>query len=148
MTRIQALIALAALLGVAAPALAQTASSEVDSGRYVLERSGDGFIRLDTRTGAVSRCAEQSGAWSCRQVNDDRQALQDQVDKLTRENAELRKRVADLEKGGGKQGTESQLNLPSDADMNRMMTWLETWIRRFMAFARSLSQDQGQGQSI
>ena len=44
-------------------ALAQDAP-DTEGGRYVLEKAGPGFIRLDRQTGAVSRCLEKSGSWA------------------------------------------------------------------------------------
>lgn len=53
----------------------------------------------------------------------------------------MKARLADLEKAKGR-----QFNLPSDADLNRLMGMFETMMRRFMDFARSL--DGGDRQDI
>ena len=50
------LIALPLLALLCAPALA-----EGDAERYRLEKTGDGYVRMDTATGAMSTCREQSG---------------------------------------------------------------------------------------
>jgi hypothetical protein len=147
------LFTLAALLtaGLGLPAQAQDTVTAVQSGRYTMEKSGDGFVRLDTRTGAVSYCGQKNGAWACEPVSDDRQALADEIQKLETENRLLRERVGELEaQKGAAPRTEKQpeLKLPSDAEMNQLMTWFETWVRRFMAFVRSLADDGQQHQSI
>jgi hypothetical protein len=46
----------------AAPVAAQVAS---DVPRFEVAPHGDGVTRLDTRSGAVSRCASRDGNWSC-----------------------------------------------------------------------------------
>src|SRR5215212_2714589 len=46
----------------AAPVAAQVAS---DIPRFEVAPHGDGVTRLDTRSGAVSRCASHEGNWSC-----------------------------------------------------------------------------------
>ena len=136
-------------LGVlAVPALAQETVGEVESGRYTMERAGEGFLRLDTRTGAVSFCGQAGGSWACNPVTDDRQALAEEIQKLETENRLLRERVLDLEgKTPSAEGKLPQPKLPSDAEMNQLMTWLETWVRRFLAFVQALT-DEPQGQSI
>jgi hypothetical protein len=62
-----------------------------ENGRFVLQRVGDGFIRLDSRTGEVSQCGSTAGAWSCRLVPDERAALESEISRLQRENAALKK---------------------------------------------------------
>jgi len=54
-----AVLAAAALLA-AMPVLAQQAG-----GRFQLTQEGDGFLRLDTESGAVSFCQQVDGAWRC-----------------------------------------------------------------------------------
>ncbi|MCW5696178.1 MAG: hypothetical protein KIS96_05510 [Bauldia sp.] len=60
MVRLAGLFALAAMLMTAAPAAAQQAG-----GRFQLTQEGDGFLRLDTESGAVSFCQQVEGAWRC-----------------------------------------------------------------------------------
>src|ERR1700751_6098769 len=46
------------------PARAES-TPDTENGRYALQRSGDGVIRLDTRTGAVSTCSNSPPGWAC-----------------------------------------------------------------------------------
>jgi outer membrane murein-binding lipoprotein Lpp len=57
------LIAVAGVLLLAAPALAQDAASGV--GRYQIAPSDEGFTRLDTETGSLSHCTKSDGVWRC-----------------------------------------------------------------------------------
>jgi hypothetical protein len=141
------LAAMAILAAFAAPAAAQGETAAVESGRYTMERSGDGFLRLDTRTGAVSFCGQKDGAWGCAPVSDDRQALAEEIQKLETENRLLRERVLELEGKPATGDKPAELKLPTDAEMNRLMTWLETWVARFFAFVRTMTGEP-QGQSI
>jgi len=144
----KSLLAAAAILAaVASPALAQGETAAVESGRYTMERSGDGFLRLDTRTGVVSFCGQKDGAWGCNPVSDDRQALAEEIQKLETENRLLRERVLELEGKPAAEGKPPELKLPTDAEMNQLMTWFETWVVRFLAFVRTLTGEP-QGQSI
>lgn len=71
---------LAAVLTVAAaPATAQ------DAGRYQVTPGADGFVRLDTRTGATSHCSRQEGVWRCQPVIEEAGALADRLDALSAE---------------------------------------------------------------
>ncbi len=51
----------------------------------------DGMLRLDTRTGAVSICAKKDASWACTSVPDERQALENEIARLQRENGALKK---------------------------------------------------------
>jgi len=46
------------------------------SGRYVLKAIEGGYLRLDTKTGAVSTCTKQDNNVICRAAADDRAVLQ------------------------------------------------------------------------
>jgi hypothetical protein len=157
-------IAAVLLLGLAsaAPALAQGAP-ESDNSRFAFKEVPDGILRLDSRTGHVSLCSKVS-QWACRSLADDRTALENEIGRLLDENLALRKQlearapvppetvppsattppppaVAPAPKQGDR-----ELNLPSDADVNRMMAFLEKMWRRLLDMAqrtqRELDQDR------
>ncbi|MCP8939477.1 hypothetical protein NK718_13205 [Alsobacter sp. SYSU M60028] len=126
-------IMLAAVLAVAPSARAQDAN-----GRFVMSPTPDGYLKMDTRTGAVSQCTRQGGDYQCRLTPDERTALQDEIDRLSRENAELRSRVA----GGPAPALptpapgEAKPSGPSDADIDRALTVMERFLRRFKDILR------------
>lgn len=68
-----------------------------DPGRYALSASRDGFVRLDTATGAVSHCRPQNGIWRCEPMTADDGGLRARVDALTSEVARLTATVAALD---------------------------------------------------
>ena len=138
--RIAAAVALGA--GVTAPVFAQSAP-DTDNGRYTLSPVPEGFLRLDTRTGAVSTCTSKGG-WVCRVVPDERAALDTEIGRLQGENAKLKEQLAQRESSiTGK--TDEQLpkedslkkNAPGDkaerpklelelpADHDKLMAWIE-----------------------
>src|SRR4051812_12613439 len=51
-------------------------------GRYAVQPSDDGFIRLDTQTGAVSHCGRREGVWFCEKLVEDQTALEKRIDEL------------------------------------------------------------------
>ncbi len=82
------------------PASAQDATPP--AGRYQLGSSADSsFVRLDTRTGAVSHCRQEGGVWRCQPIMDsglaDRlTALSGKVDRLSSDVDRLSRRVDKL----------------------------------------------------
>jgi hypothetical protein len=161
MRAIIAVLLLALAAGVA-PALAQRAG-ENDNGRFTFKEVPDGILRLDGRTGQVSLCSRVT-EWACRTLADDRTALENEIGRLLDENAALRKQLEEARRApvppetvppatpnpptaqpAPKQG-ERDLTLPSDADLNRMMAFLEKMWRRLLDMAqrsqRELDQDR------
>ena len=63
------LIVLAFCLAGTGPALAG-AAPDTENGRYALSPTGDGVLRLDTRTGAISTCNNSGAGWACYAVPD------------------------------------------------------------------------------
>ncbi len=83
----------------AAAFLALAASAHAEEGRYALSASRDGFVRLDTATGAAAHCSPTKGVWRCQplQIDNDRiDALATEVAALTAKVAALSSRIATL----------------------------------------------------
>lgn len=56
-----------------------------EPGRYAVEPSFDGFVRLDTETGSVAHCQKEAGIWRCENLIEETPgvaALRADVDKL------------------------------------------------------------------
>ena len=128
-----------ALVAFTPSAQAQT-TPDSENGRYTFSQVPDGMLRLDTRTGAVSLCARKEAGWACNTVPDERQALENEIARLQRENGALKKDM--LARGlplpGGIASAPStqqrELNLkvplPSDAEIDRVMSAFEKMWRR------------------
>jgi hypothetical protein len=135
-----------AVLCAAGPALADDAAPDTASGRYVFAKRADGFVRLDTRTGEVSLCGQKSVGWACEAAPEDRAVLESEIARLRTENAALKKDLlsrglplpAGIMPEPLVQNDESQngapgLHLPSDADIDRMVTFMDRVWHRFVA---------------
>ncbi|KQW21252.1 hypothetical protein ASC80_14195 [Afipia sp. Root123D2] len=128
--------------GLAGSAVAQSAP-DTENGRYTLSPVAEGFLRLDTRTGAVSTCTSKGG-WVCRVVPDERAALDIEIGRLQNENLKLKEQLAQREPPvGGKidaplakedslkksapadkaERPKIELELPDDHD--KLMAWIE-----------------------
>lgn len=124
-------IMLAALAAIAAsPVLAQE-----DVERYQLERTADGYVRLDTTTGRMSICQETGGQLVCRAAVEEHEAYERDVGTLHERLDALEERVASLE---GASGAE----LPSDEEFEQTLGYMERFFRRFMGIVRDFEDEQ------
>ena len=131
-------LAAAATLGllVAIPAAAQDGA-----GRYQLKEAGAGrFVRLDSQTGTVSLCSQQGEAWTCKAMADDRAELHEEIARLKDENRALTERLDTMVNKAPK----TALELPSEADLDRIVALFEKYFERFLAFIQKLDRAQDQ----
>jgi len=90
--KISAGLAAVILFAAADAACAQNAPTD-ENGRYTLSATENGYLRLDTRTGAVSICTSKGG-WTCRVVPDERAALDQEIGRLQSDIDKLKTQLA------------------------------------------------------
>jgi hypothetical protein len=120
-----------------------------ENGRYTFSTSADGMIRLDTRTGTVSNCNNSSSGWACYAVPDERKALDEEIGRLQAENEKLKGQLAATGKTDDRQAgpntAENQrrieIPLPSDQDMDRVMSFLQRAWKRLVEMANQVQKD-------
>lgn len=130
---------LAPLFLAALPLAAHAQESE----RYRLERTEDGFVRMDMETGAMSLCNERNGELVCRSATDNGSAAGDGINALGARIDALEHRIAALEDqlpGGGANA------LPSEEEFEQTMSFMERFLRRFMGIVKDLEGDMKQGE--
>jgi hypothetical protein len=137
-------VAAAILIG---PARADEPAPDTAGGRYVFSKQANGFLRLDTQSGAVSLCSEQPVGWACQAAPEDRAVLENEIARLQSENAGLKKILLahGLSLPPGVEGPSTQndstLRLPSDADIDRAIAFVgQVWQRFIDALARAQKQ--------
>jgi hypothetical protein len=116
--------------------LLPTAAFAQDAERYQLERTENGYVRLDTQTGAMSICQERGEQLVCRLAADERDAMETDSVGLRAELDALERRVAALEEGRPAGG------LPSDEELDRTLSFMERFFRTFMGLAQEWSEDE------
>jgi hypothetical protein len=144
------LFALAVMVSLAAfaTASAQTATPDSENGRYSFNPVADGVLRLDIRTGQVSHCSRDTAGWACKVVPDERSALETEIARLQGENATLKKELLDnglpvpgVPGPSGAKPREPELKLPSDAEVDKVISFLEKVWRRLIEMGRSVQKD-------
>src|SRR5262245_9042843 len=143
---------------------------DTESGRYALSPIADGgVLRLDTKTGSVSTCTNSGAGWACYAVPDERGALDAEIGRLQAENEKLKadgeklkaqlaereptvtgKIEEPLPKSDSLKKSEPkvaegerkiEIPLPSDRDMDRVMSFLERAWRRLIDMASRVQRD-------
>lgn len=136
MIRYGMMLLLAGFSPLAAPLSAQ--AQEEQAGRFQLERTEKGIVRLDTQSGTLTLCHEKEGNLVCRMAADERAAYEEELDRLT-------KRVEALENGtqpGQRDEKRLGRSLPSDADIDRSFAIMEKMMKRFMGLAEELNREK------
>ncbi len=144
-------LTLGVLLLAAPPARTQGMPADSDDARYSFNRADDGYLRLDGRTGQVSFCSRRPVGWACQMVPDERAALESEIGRLQGENALLKRELLtrnlplpgqvkpDLPPVAKKD--EPRLSLPNDADLDKVMTFIEKVWRRLVEMIVTLQKD-------
>ena len=132
-----------------------------ENGRYALSQGNDGIIRLDTRTGTVSNCNNSAGGWACYAMPDERKAMDEEIGRLQAENEKLKAQLASASAGktddalpksdkqdapkaaqGERQGERKiEIPLPSDQDVDRVISFLERAWQRLVDMANRMQKD-------
>jgi hypothetical protein len=95
------------------------------NGRYAMAPIEGGLLRLDTRTGETAFCKMQGDTVECRASGHNRPALEAEIERLTRENAELKSRLA---------GPPPHPRMQEE--MNRALEFAEQFMRRMTRIMR------------
>jgi hypothetical protein len=153
--KIHLVVALGAFLGGIGMVAAETAPDS-ENGRYTFSQSADGMIRLDTRTGTVSHCRDSAAGWACYAVPDELKALDEEIGRLQAENEKLKAQLASAGKpqdsqtgpGSAEKERKIEIPLPSDQDVDRVMSMLQRAWKRLVEMANQVQKDISGGGRI
>lgn len=131
--------------------------SATEGGRYTFHRMGDSFVRLDSVTGQVAQCSSSATGWSCKAAPDERLALENEIARLQRENAALKKTM--LAKGldlpGGvtaetrpvppgsipDTSQNAPKGMPSEAELDRAIAYMKNVWKKLVDMMIDLQRD-------
>ncbi len=134
------------------------AAPDTENGRYTLSPIADGVVRLDTRSGAVSTCSDKGNGWACTIVPDERAAYDAEIGRLLQDNAALKAELAQRESSVAGKTDEAlpkqdslkpkadgerkiEIPLPSDRDVDRVMSFVENAWRKLVDIANRMQRD-------
>lgn len=167
--RILKLLSLSAVMAVllmqAAPVRAQSeltgaAREAVTDGapdRFSLVETDGDILRVDRQNGTISICQEQNGSWRCNPVPLAEEAYLAEINELAAEVDRLTARLEKLDADGG--SSKSPAPSPKrtqpdsgsdwtddDEELERVLTFTESAMRRFFGMVRELQKDfEGEG---
>jgi hypothetical protein len=146
----RSLAAVFAAIVLVLPAFADDAAPDTEGGRYAFSKVVDGFVRLDTQTGEVSLCSPRSVGWACQAAPEDRAVLENEIARLRRDNAALKKDILSrglslpagvMPEPPSATDDDVTLRLPNNADLDRAMAFVDRmWRRLVEAIARAQKQ--------
>lgn len=141
----RALLFCALAVAAATPALA---AGEDTSGRYTMQPTEGGVIRLDRQTGAMSFCTGAEGNWSCKDMAETESALKKRVEELEAEKRALEagKQLNDghlpgpsatAPEAGTPPGEAApppppgDLPMPNERDVDKLFDYVEGMVKKF-----------------
>lgn len=153
--------AFAAAMAVSGGLVAAQSVPDSENGRFSMTPIPEGVLRLDTRTGTVSTCTKNDAGWACYAVPDERSALDAEIGRLQAEVEKLKQQLAAGPTVSGKIGEalpksdplkkaepklaegerKIEIPLPSDQDVDRVMSFLERAWRRLIDMANRVQKD-------
>ena len=150
---VRAILFLAGGLLLSWPAVAEETAP--GPSRYQFVPDGDGFVRLDTETGAIANCGRFDGGWRCDAVAaDDPEfdqrivALKQQLAELIAELKDLGERLAMLEDDGDptEKAPPVMRDKPSEEEEERefdeTLSFAEQMMQRFFDMIRELKNEE------
>jgi len=148
---VRAILFLAGGLLLGWPAVAE--ETALGPGRYQFAPDGDGFVRLDTETGAIAHCGKSEGGWRCDVAADEFDsrivAMQRELAELKAELEDLGERLALLEGDATGKAPPAARNEPSaeeDREFDEALSFAERMMQRFFDMIRELKNEEPQQQ--
>ncbi|MBR0709135.1 hypothetical protein [Bradyrhizobium liaoningense] len=150
-----------AVMVVSGSLVAAQSAPDSENGRYTMTPIPEGVLRLDTRTGTMSTCTRNGTGWACYAVPDERAAFDAEIGRLQAEVEKLKGQLAAGPTVSGKieealpksdplkkaepkvaEGDRKiEIPLPSDQDLDRVMSFLEKAWRRLIDMANRVQKD-------
>lgn len=122
-------------------AVAASPAAAAEEGRYRLEKTPDGYVRMDRETGEMSVCAMRDAQLVCKLAADERSAFQNELDRLTTRLDEIEKRLSAIEESPV---LKPENLLPSEEQVERSLGLMEQFFRRFLGIVKEMDKELGE----
>ncbi len=125
------------VIALAAGSLWSFAAPAQETTTYTLEKTDDGYVRMNNKTGEMSICQEKAGQLICKLAAEERTAYEEDI-------ADLKTRVTKLEETVASMGKIPPVvrdALPSDEEFEKGLSYMEKFMRRFMGIAKEFDND-------
>ncbi|OCW56379.1 hypothetical protein AWJ14_20035 [Hoeflea olei] len=106
-----------------------------------MEKTENGFVRMDTETGEMSICAEQAGNLVCRLSADERRAYDERLAELSSRVDALEQRLELMDPPSAIARSPEQE--PDEAELDRAVETMEKVMRRFFGMVEDLQREFG-----
>ncbi len=121
-------------------------ASQERQGRYLMNPVENGFVRLDTETGAMSVCTQRNGRWVCELMGDEAKALQDEVERLRAEVKRLKDQAALAQPTPGDAPPAERpgktFELPTEEEVDKALDYFENIFRKFRERIEKFERDE------
>jgi hypothetical protein len=150
MIRVGLLVLMVAGCAFIAPAArAQSPPPDNEDARFTFHRAEEGYLRLDGRSGQVSVCNRRPAGWLCQAVPDERVVLEGEIARLQADNAVLKKELVarnlplpgTIKPDPAAKSDERRLQLPTDAEFNQVVGFIEKVWRRLAEMITNVQRD-------
>ncbi|MCP1198597.1 hypothetical protein [Notoacmeibacter sp. MSK16QG-6] len=111
--------------------------------RYVMDRTEDGWVRMDSQTGEITVCRQAKGKLSCATDRPDDQIANGSQTRIDR----LEKRVAALERQLKKRDDEKEA-LPSEAEFDQALGYMRRFFDAFRDMVREFQAEEKTGEAL
>ena len=135
------------------------AVTDGDPDRFSLVEADGDILRVDRQNGTISICRERNQSWRCNPVPLAEEAYLAEINELAAEVDRLTARLEDLDSNGGASKKPELSQRPTrpdsgegsgwtedDEELERVLTFTESAMRRFFGMVRDLQKDfKGEG---
>lgn len=162
----QRLSQIAAAVAISGGLAAGPTLAAADDGRYTVNPTDGGFVRLDRQTGAMSFCTKAAADWSCTPMADAADHLESEVERLESENKALKTDKKNLEEmlgmaepGQPTPGTPSEksvplpgpsgsIPVPSEKDVDKVFDYFEGMVKKLRERIKRLEKESAPEQPL
>ncbi|HVI27126.1 hypothetical protein [Hansschlegelia sp.] len=128
--------------------LTAAAPESQPAGRYQLQPTDGGFLRLDRDTGATAFCSPSGEGYACRAASEEPAANGAEVARLEKRLAALEEQVRALTRPAaaapkdGPAESDGSLRLPSDEEIGKVTSFLERALRRLKELGEQMQKEE------